>query len=129
MDTLDNWHKSSHSGPGDGDSCVEIAGNPSRVGIRDTKNRAHGPLTFSSSSFTPFLDSLKCARFTPMPHGTWRRSSHSGGGDGNACVEIAHRSSRIAVRDSKAPARATLAFPAGAFFAFLDALKAAQFSG
>ncbi|MFJ6563451.1 DUF397 domain-containing protein [Streptomyces sp. NPDC091412] len=57
---------------------------------------------------------------------TWRKSSYSGGGDGNACVEIAHRRTHIAVRDSKAPARATLSFPAAAFVAFLDSLKAAK---
>lgn len=53
----------------------------------------------------------------------WRKSSYSGGGDGNACVEIAHRPAHIAVRDSKAPARATLTFLVGAFGAFLEALK------
>ncbi|MFE4420203.1 DUF397 domain-containing protein [Streptomyces sp. NPDC001698] len=57
---------------------------------------------------------------------TWRKSSYSGGGDGNACVEIAHRRAHIAVRDSKAPARATLSFPAAAFVTFLDSLKAAK---
>ncbi|PZT70575.1 DUF397 domain-containing protein [Streptomyces sp. SW4] len=41
----------------------------------------------------------------------WRKSSYSGSGDGNACVEISHRHPRIAVRDSKAPARAALSFP------------------
>ncbi|WP_129306877.1 DUF397 domain-containing protein [Streptomyces sp. L2] len=56
----------------------------------------------------------------------WRKSSYSGGGDGNACVEIAHRRSHVAVRDSKAPARATLTFPSGAFVPFLDALKATR---
>ncbi|WP_217235211.1 DUF397 domain-containing protein [Streptomyces sp. AC555_RSS877] len=54
---------------------------------------------------------------------TWRKSSYSGGGEGNACVEIAARPTHIAVRDSKAPARATLTFPADAFVPFLDALK------
>ncbi|MFB6958133.1 DUF397 domain-containing protein [Streptomyces sp. NPDC056309] len=57
---------------------------------------------------------------------TWQKSSYSGGGDGNACVEIAHRRTRIAVRDSKAPVRATLSFPAAAFAAFLGSLKAAK---
>ncbi|GAA2255769.1 hypothetical protein GCM10010415_15570 [Streptomyces atrovirens] len=38
-------------------------------------------------------------------------------------VEITTRPDRTAVRDSKAPARATLAFPAGAFAAFLDGVK------
>jgi hypothetical protein len=54
----------------------------------------------------------------------WRKSSYSGGGDGNNCVEIATRSIHVAVRDSKAPARATLTFPAEAFAPFLEALKA-----
>ncbi|MEU6535010.1 DUF397 domain-containing protein [Streptomyces sp. NPDC047000] len=64
-----------------------------------------------------------------MIPGTWTKSSYSGGGDGNACVEIATLPSHIAVRDSKAPARATLTFPAIAFAPFLGALKAARFTG
>ncbi|MEU5477135.1 DUF397 domain-containing protein [Streptomyces mirabilis] len=53
----------------------------------------------------------------------WRKSSHSGEGDGNECVEIANTPTHIAIRDSKAPARATLTFPAGAFVTFIGALK------
>ncbi|MEU6541889.1 DUF397 domain-containing protein [Streptomyces sp. NPDC046859] len=53
----------------------------------------------------------------------WRRSTYSGEGDGNECVEIANSTSRVAVRDSKAPARATLTFPAPAFDRFLAAVK------
>ncbi|WP_033415409.1 DUF397 domain-containing protein [Streptomyces canus] len=49
--------------------------------------------------------------------------SYSGGGEGNDCVEIADLRSHIAVRDSKAPTRAALTFPAGPFAAFLEALK------
>ena len=58
-----------------------------------------------------------------VTHDNWRKSSYSGSGDGNACLEIADLPARIAVRDSKAPARATLTFPAAAFTAFIDALK------
>ncbi|GGS78743.1 DUF397 domain-containing protein [Streptomyces cinerochromogenes] len=54
----------------------------------------------------------------------WRKSSFSGGGEGNSCVEVAHLDTHISVRDSKAPARSTLTFPAPAFVTFLDALKA-----
>ncbi|WP_221352774.1 DUF397 domain-containing protein [Streptomyces beigongshangae] len=57
----------------------------------------------------------------------WRKSSHSGEGDGNACVEIATTPTRISVRDSKTPTNPagarTLTFPAPAFTAFLEALK------
>ncbi|MFE2282161.1 DUF397 domain-containing protein [Streptomyces sp. NPDC059454] len=56
----------------------------------------------------------------------WRKSSYSGSGDGNACVEVAKRHSRIAIRDSKAPSRGTLSLPAPAFTTFVDALKQHQ---
>lgn len=54
----------------------------------------------------------------------WKKSSFSGGGEGNDCVEIAEGPTHIRVRDSKAPARATLTFAAQAFTPFIDALKA-----
>jgi len=54
---------------------------------------------------------------------TWRKSSYSGEGDGNDCVELASTPTHIALRDSKAPSRATLTFPAPAFTTFLEALK------
>ncbi|MFF5141901.1 DUF397 domain-containing protein [Streptomyces sp. NPDC013157] len=53
----------------------------------------------------------------------WRKSSYSGPGDGNECVEIATTPTHTAVRDSKAPTRATLTFPTPAFATFLGALK------
>lgn len=45
----------------------------------------------------------------------WQKSSFSGGGQGDACVQIARRHTHIAIRDSKTPSRATLTFPTGAF--------------
>jgi Domain of unknown function (DUF397) len=53
----------------------------------------------------------------------WRKSSYSGPGDGNDCVEIANSPTHVSIRDSKAPARATLSFPTGAFTTFIGALK------
>jgi hypothetical protein len=53
----------------------------------------------------------------------WKKSSYSGGGDGNACVEISTHPTYIAVRDSKTSARATLTFPPNTFTTFLEALK------
>ncbi|MGW1051697.1 DUF397 domain-containing protein [Streptomyces sp. NPDC001130] len=57
------------------------------------------------------------------PLDNWRKSSYSGEGDGNECVEIAATPTHIAIRDSKTPTRATLTFPAPAFITFLGALK------
>ncbi|MFI2641411.1 DUF397 domain-containing protein [Streptomyces sp. NPDC018610] len=53
----------------------------------------------------------------------WRKSSYSGGGEGNTCVEIAALPSRIAIRDSKDPARAVLSVPAASFAAFVEGVK------
>lgn len=58
-----------------------------------------------------------------MTRGAWKKSSYSGGGEGNACVEVALNRPQIAVRDSKTPTRAVLTFPAPAFAAFLGALR------
>ncbi|MEV8538851.1 DUF397 domain-containing protein [Streptomyces sp. NPDC051572] len=54
--------------------------------------------------------------------GIWQKSSFSGGGQGDACVEIAHRHPHIAIRDSKVPTHATLTFPTEAFTAFISRL-------
>ncbi|HZF89953.1 DUF397 domain-containing protein [Streptomyces sp.] len=53
----------------------------------------------------------------------WRKSSYSGGGQGDACVEIAHRPTHISIRDSKTPTSPHLTFAAETFSTFLQALK------
>ncbi|MCX3060355.1 DUF397 domain-containing protein [Streptomyces beihaiensis] len=62
-------------------------------------------------------------RHTVTPSYHWRKSSYSGGGEGNNCVEIATRPTHIAVRDSKRPTERTLVVPSGAFRAFISSLK------
>ncbi|MEW2509736.1 DUF397 domain-containing protein [Streptomyces sp. NPDC046870] len=52
-----------------------------------------------------------------------------GGGEGNDCVEVAHLDTHISIRDSKAPTRATLIFPARAFVTFVEALKGRPYGG
>ena len=53
----------------------------------------------------------------------WRKSTYSDGGDRDTCVEIAMLPTRIAIRDSKAPARATLIVPVRSFTVLIDHLK------
>lgn len=53
----------------------------------------------------------------------WRKSSYSGEGDGNECVEIANSRTHVAIRDSKAPAGHILTIPADAFVTFVGALQ------
>jgi hypothetical protein len=52
----------------------------------------------------------------------WRKSRHSGGGEGN-CLEVADGIAGVVpVRDSKDPHGPALVFPAAAFAAFVDAI-------
>ncbi|MFI8088036.1 DUF397 domain-containing protein [Streptomyces sp. NPDC086080] len=56
---MNNWRKSSYSGPDDGNDCVEIANTPTRIAIRDSKAPTHGSLTFPAGAFAAFLDGVK----------------------------------------------------------------------
>ncbi|MET9558738.1 DUF397 domain-containing protein [Streptomyces tauricus] len=67
MATPDNWRKSSYSGPGDGDSCVEISNRQDHITIRDSKAPTRTPLTFPTEAFVPFVGALKNPGF-PMRH-------------------------------------------------------------
>lgn len=49
----------------------------------------------------------------------WRKSSRSGGASNTNCVEVAFAGPAVAVRDSKNPEAATLAFPAVQWSFFL----------
>ncbi|MEU0742583.1 DUF397 domain-containing protein [Streptomyces sp. NPDC006134] len=53
------WRKSSYSGGGEGNDCVEIADLGTRIAVRDSKRPAHGPLTLSAPAFTAFVAALK----------------------------------------------------------------------
>ncbi|MFF7546010.1 DUF397 domain-containing protein [Streptomyces canus] len=66
MSTRENWRKSSYSGGGDGNACVEIATHPTRIAVRDSKTPTRATLTFQPSAFTTFLETLK------SPHSTAR---------------------------------------------------------
>jgi predicted hotdog family 3-hydroxylacyl-ACP dehydratase len=56
---MDNWRKSSYSGPDDGNACVEIATTPTHIAIRDSKAPATAHLTFPADAFAVFLAALK----------------------------------------------------------------------
>lgn len=56
----------------------------------------------------------------------WQKSSFSGGGEGNDCVEIENSPTHIAIRDSKTPARATVTVSTGTFTTFVEALKTSR---
>ncbi|WP_435809261.1 DUF397 domain-containing protein [Streptomyces longwoodensis] len=55
---VDNWRKSSYSGPDDGNACVEIATTPTRTAVRDSKDPTRAVLTFPTAAFAAFLRAL-----------------------------------------------------------------------
>lgn len=54
---------------------------------------------------------------------TWRKSSYTGGGNDEACVELAEQGGRVWVRDSKDPDGERLAFGRKAFAVLLTRAK------
>ncbi|MEU4655710.1 DUF397 domain-containing protein [Streptomyces sp. NPDC023723] len=59
-----NWRKSTYSDGGDGDTCVEIAALAARISVRDSKVPARASLSFHTSAFTAFIESVKQGRKT-----------------------------------------------------------------
>jgi hypothetical protein len=57
------------------------------------------------------------------PQARWRKSSHSGGNEGN-CVEVGDLGGRVGVRDSKNPAAAHLVLSRRGFSALLAVVGA-----
>jgi hypothetical protein len=55
----------------------------------------------------------------------WRHSSYCGT---NACVEIAHFAGKVLIRDSKTPESAPIAFDLPEWTAFLQGVRAGEFS-
>ncbi|WP_054049563.1 DUF397 domain-containing protein [Alloactinosynnema sp. L-07] len=49
------WRKSSHSGGGGNDDCVEVAVTELAIGVRDSKNSSGPHLTFPAASWAAFL--------------------------------------------------------------------------
>lgn len=53
---MSDWHKSSYSGGTN--ECVEVREHSAGADVRDTQNRSHGQLAFTSASWGDFLVSL-----------------------------------------------------------------------
>ncbi|MFD9463688.1 DUF397 domain-containing protein [Streptomyces sp. NPDC060027] len=58
MSTPGNWQKSSYSGPGDGDSCVELASTQATLHLRESDD----PATVLSTNPAPVGHLLQAIR-------------------------------------------------------------------
>ncbi|MDH6579545.1 DUF397 domain-containing protein [Kitasatospora sp. MAP5-34] len=59
---------------------------------------------------------------------TWRKSTYSGGGNNQECIEVADGFPGVLpVRDSKDPGGPALVFPADAWRAFVAGVRAGEF--
>jgi hypothetical protein len=52
------WRKSTRSGTGAGDNCVELAVVRTAVGVRDSKSRDGSHLVFDASAWRVFAEGL-----------------------------------------------------------------------
>ncbi len=54
-----NWRKSSRSGGGGGNNCVEVAQGSTAIHVRDTKDRDGGTLVVTPEAWSAFLGTLR----------------------------------------------------------------------
>ncbi|MFI0371178.1 DUF397 domain-containing protein [Actinomadura sp. 1N219] len=57
------WRKSTHSGGGNDDACVELARLGGGIGVRDSKNPEGERLGFSSQEFSGLVARIKRGEF------------------------------------------------------------------
>jgi hypothetical protein len=63
---------------------------------------------------------------TNLTHTVWRKSSRSGGENGN-CIEVTFAQPAVAIRDSKNPNGPTLVLPTAGWDAFQHGVKNGTF--
>jgi hypothetical protein len=56
---MNDWRKSSHSGAQAGTSCVELAGTPQGVSVRDTADRDGFTLSVPAVAWAAFLATIR----------------------------------------------------------------------
>lgn len=57
------WHKSSRSNGGGGGNCVEVAGLPDQVLMRDSKDPTGPVLAFTRPEWSAFLVGVRAGEF------------------------------------------------------------------
>ncbi|MEV4227362.1 DUF397 domain-containing protein [Streptomyces bobili] len=62
MTTPDNWQKSSYSGEGDGNDCLELASTPTTLHLRESDTPAT-ILTTTPTPLTHLLDAIRAQAF------------------------------------------------------------------
>jgi hypothetical protein len=108
------WQKSSFSGGGDGNHCVEMAATATGLALRESDDPA-AVLTSTPARLRALLAAVKRVA-------GWQKSSFSGGGDGNDCLELATYRQAPVLRESEDPTIVLATTPAR-LAALLAALK------
>ncbi|MFJ1975020.1 DUF397 domain-containing protein [Streptomyces sp. NPDC087903] len=93
-----NWQKSTFSGGGEGNTCVEVATTPTAVHLRESDTPAT-ELTTGTVPLAHLIRGLKSGTAV-----NWQKSTFSDGGDGNTCVEVAATPTAVHLRESDTPA-------------------------
>ncbi|WP_455358643.1 DUF397 domain-containing protein [Streptomyces sp. SYSU K21746] len=119
------WQKSSFSGGGSGDDCVELAATPAGIHLRESDRPAS---VLTTPSVRALIGAIKTGRFAqsaaPRSSSTqWQKSSFSGTGDDNNCVELGASRTGVHLRESEAPGTALTTTPR-AVRALIAAIKA-----
>ncbi|MEH0578240.1 MULTISPECIES: DUF397 domain-containing protein [Streptomyces] len=63
MTSPDNWRKSSYSGEGDGNDCVELASTPTTLHLRESDD----PTTVLTTTHTPLTHLLHAIHTRSLP--------------------------------------------------------------
>ncbi|WP_323183668.1 DUF397 domain-containing protein [Streptomyces prunicolor] len=90
------WQKSSFSGGGDGNECVELAQSHDSLFLRESDDPDRA-LHVAPSSLVGVVQ--------------WQKSSFSSGSDGANCVEVAASGGELLLRESDDPIRTLLLTP------------------
>jgi hypothetical protein len=90
------WQKSSFSGGAEGNSCLELANAPTGLAFRESDDSAV-VLTTSRARLGALMTAVKDGDLL------WQKSSFSGFGDGNDCLELANAPAGPALRESDDP--------------------------
>ncbi|MEV7136918.1 DUF397 domain-containing protein [Streptomyces tauricus] len=120
MSQILHWQKSSYSAGDVDNDCLEISATPATLHLRES-DTPDAILSPTPTALNALLTTVKYAPPMP-PHAHWQKSSYSGGGGDEDCLEISAAPATLHLRESDTPAAVLSPTPA-ALNALLTAVK------